>query len=563
MSKLDSLLKNIECEYKYSLNQACVKSFMSEFCSLYNEQMQKRFAKILSADFVQNHKVEDFFAKLEDVHVETLCNEYFDTEDDDLFKEFRAGLRLRRSNRYEGCEQTIKFQNNVNGAAHTHFEYNASSKVDLKVPEAKLFKAIPEARIPSEIYTLMAEKGLIAKYKTDFTRQSLVLTVPKFVTFEVALDQGMIVAGTNRAPICEIEFELKEISKDYIDECWGKTIYDLDDIRLEFSAFIDQLLLKLSHPSVCSNGCIDEEHKQLEKVKSEKAQQAIIACDESDEEFAEAFKGIENVLCDKESEADGSEEERSYIEEGIFYNEPDYHTVERVCECHKGGFIGLEPFSKLRRAVLLAKCGDEDPALMRADLQSLRGAIRNYRAIEKPSFEDFATIVNHVSNTFADVVGYANLFGKREHIEDVRDFVKMIMESANNAKSLTIKEMDSNYLHKIRQDPELKDLSMLTVLECSSMFIELNSRLWFEPFYRAISDLCESDNVDRESFKRLCRTTVGNSFAIKSSEFFERIQYILKRQKLLLCGEEVDYKRFALASQHQMRKAWGNVKFCA
>jgi len=112
---------------------------------------------------------------------------------------------------------------------------------------------------------------------------------------------------------------------------------------------------------------------------------------------------------------------------------------------------------------------------------------------------------------------------------------------------------------------------MLTVSECSSMFIEINGQLWIDPFFHDLKRLLEEQvDLDAEQFKKLCRTSINNSFAIKSSEYAERIHYILKRQQILFVDEEVDSevnkeqrmserKLMALATQHHLKLMWNNI----
>lgn len=69
--------------------------------------------------------------------------------------------------------------------------------------------------VPAELAELCAE-GLIPICGAEFTRRATYLERPGF-TAELALDQGILFGSGREIPLCEIEIELKEGSKEALD----------------------------------------------------------------------------------------------------------------------------------------------------------------------------------------------------------------------------------------------------------------------------------------------------------------------------------------------------------
>ena len=417
MSVHASLLDNIECEYKFAVNQAYAATFIHDFCSAYNDWLHEHYGKLPDA-FKQTHDLTRYLADESKVEVETLTNSYFDTADDLIFARFKAGLRLRGSSLFEGVEQTIKYKSEDGGigAAHTHVEHNLRVDQKLNTPDLTLFAP---GVLPPELVALTQEHELISKYQTNFTRTKLLLEVPAFVTFEVALDQGEIIAGTCRSPICEVECELKAINHDFLDAHLGSRIYDLEDVRFEFSALISDLLLKVSGaPTVfkdtsllmqqggaqriTANGItfatidpLGAEHQPISGVATSIESENLGAIGALEQGIVPIVTGLTDVgsyvamapaphkpakqegyfghmepLTAFDSDNDGLGEGLSsedILKTKLDAYDDDHALSAKIAELIKqeealraaypaksGGVIGLEPFSKLKRAVVLA-----------------------------------------------------------------------------------------------------------------------------------------------------------------------------------------------------------------
>ena len=617
-----NLLQNIECEYKFALNPAYAASFISEFCQKFNDVIALRY-HTLPQDFISSFPLSSFLADPSKSEVASLANEYFDTKDDLLFAKYRSGLRLRRSSKASGVEQTLKCKGEESdGASHTHKELNVHVSHDLTVPDLSLFAA---ADLPAGMLELAQSHELLGKYKTDFVRQSITLTGPLFLTFEVAVDQGEIACTyegkTHRSSICEVEFELKSVNPDYLNIVSDK-VYDLDDLRLEFSALLNEVMLLVagapsayldaahlfglaSHaPSPLVTSIQQEMQEQMASVAeagavlAQKEQAAaapssveVVTAKAEALDHAAAHAAASNEHDDDESgeplatSTDSPDGESALV--GDIFHEPTAvnERAKRRFGLHpalrkEGGLIGVEPFSKLKRAVLLKtryacdEAKQNDPQFMaqfKADLTPLRMLITAYVCTDKPSLLDFKQIVDCMAEVYCTAMGMANLFGTRENFENVRDALDLIISFAGHHRPTYISPQSHRRHRELCQDPDFNDLSMLTVSECSSMFIEINGQLWIDPFFHDLKRLLEEQvDLDAEQFKKLCRTSINNSFAIKSSEYAERIHYILKRQQILFVDEEVDSevnkeqrmserKLMALATQHHLKLMWNNI----
>lgn len=580
MSAKDNLLTNIECEYKYAINKEYAATFMNDFCTKFNEVVALRY-QALSEEFCSRHEPTEYLADPNKVVVEQLDNVYFDTEDDLLFKQFKAGIRLRRSSKQEGVEQTIKFKSNtlMAGASHTHVEHNVRSQSDLSTPNFDLFT---DDQLPAGLKEFVLEHKISCKYQTNFKRQSIVVTVPRFVTFEVAVDQGKIIAGGLASVISEVEFELKDIDKDYLNEQWGKTIYDLDDVRFEFSALIDEILLLVSgaptvfvdYSGITYDAPTDE---FLINTNNKQTQDKDSSCTCS--------KSFES----KYSEAPdlGNEGFEEVIDCTALFGVTQEQRIPSM-PLKKGGLIGSEPLSKLRRAVILSnfykdnkdkicKCDVDsidwlhksatlelnfDPKHSTCvDMDEFYAQIAEYEKEQNPGLALFNKTVKTMVDTMSLAIGLTNLFGTKKHMEDLRAIIEQCLRLSLDHKVFKITEEIKEVHRRLCQDQDLSDLSMLAVSECSSMFMEFNVKTWFIPFYEQLcKELENNPNFSGAEFKRLTRSAVDNSYSIKTNEYIERIGYILKRKYSLLNDDTKDnYKALALATQHHMKAAWSSV----
>lgn len=132
--------------------------------------------------------------------VKPLSNTYFDTVTYQ-FRQFDFGLRTRRS--LDFAEQTIKTAGVVRGGLHQRPEYN--------LPLVGEFPTL--ADFPAEMWPADADVGqlqadLVELFTTDFERTLWHIKLDNGAEIEVVFDNGMVRAGDNSFPICEVELEL-------------------------------------------------------------------------------------------------------------------------------------------------------------------------------------------------------------------------------------------------------------------------------------------------------------------------------------------------------------------
>lgn len=134
-----------------------------------------------------------------------LVTRYFDTPD---FRLANKGIALRVRRVGRRWLQTLKTEGGQGGGLSTRLELEtpvAGPAPDLSRLPAKLVdRLIPRKRRAS----------LVAVYETRFTRTAWRLRAADGSRVEVALDVGEICAGRRKAPLCEVELELKAGSPD-------------------------------------------------------------------------------------------------------------------------------------------------------------------------------------------------------------------------------------------------------------------------------------------------------------------------------------------------------------
>lgn len=131
-----------------------------------------------------------------------LLNTYYET-DDLWFRRFDAGLRTRLKNGQ--FEQTIKLSGQQHGGLHLRPEYNlpcTSVWPELSAFPAELW---PEGTDLAELQARLKQL-----FRTDFVRQSWLLTLADGSTIEAVLDQGAVVSGEQSEAIAELELELQQ-----------------------------------------------------------------------------------------------------------------------------------------------------------------------------------------------------------------------------------------------------------------------------------------------------------------------------------------------------------------
>lgn len=135
-----------------------------------------------------------------------LENIYFDTPSLTLARA-KSALRLRRTP--DGWLQTFKTVGEAQNGLHARHEWEMPV-AGAALETGRLLRECDEAGVATALSG--AAEELIALFRTDFTRTLWILAVDG-AQIEAAVDQGEITAEVNgetrRAPICEIELELK------------------------------------------------------------------------------------------------------------------------------------------------------------------------------------------------------------------------------------------------------------------------------------------------------------------------------------------------------------------
>ena len=152
-----------------------------------------------------------------------LENIYFDTPTFDL-AEVEISLRLRKDG--QRWLQTIK--TGGSGSAGLH------QRQELEFPVSR--QALDWARLagtPFANQLTSFRSTLTAQFRTRFDRQLWLLHGPTGAEIEIAIDQGLILAGRQQQALCELELELKSGS--------------VDDL------FVIALALSARHPLVLEN----------------------------------------------------------------------------------------------------------------------------------------------------------------------------------------------------------------------------------------------------------------------------------------------------------------------
>ena len=136
-----------------------------------------------------------------------LENIYFDTPSLTLARA-KSALRLCRTP--DGWLQTFKTVGVAQNGLHARHEWEMPVAGEA-LETARLLHACDEAGVATALSDAAPE--LIALFRTDFTRTLWMLDIDG-THIEAAIDQGEITADVNgatrRAPICEIELELKD-----------------------------------------------------------------------------------------------------------------------------------------------------------------------------------------------------------------------------------------------------------------------------------------------------------------------------------------------------------------
>lgn len=125
---------------------------------------------------------------------------YFDTADRVLEK---AGISLRLRSKNRAWLQTVKHGRKLRSGL--------SRVTEIEVPvdgPSVDFEALPDEDLRDRLRTLVAGAPIAPVTSTQMSRRAGDLTLADGARIELAADVGEIVAGTERRPFCEIEFEL-------------------------------------------------------------------------------------------------------------------------------------------------------------------------------------------------------------------------------------------------------------------------------------------------------------------------------------------------------------------
>lgn len=141
-----------------------------------------------------------FPARWQTVQMETA---YYDTPDGDLSTR-RWTLRKRLENGSSVCTLKTPGQDGIRG------EWEAAcDRIEAAVSELCKLSGIPELEA-------LCAKGLPRVCGARFTRKAGLFTL-RDCTVEIALDEGILLGGGKEIPLCELEVELKDGSREAAD----------------------------------------------------------------------------------------------------------------------------------------------------------------------------------------------------------------------------------------------------------------------------------------------------------------------------------------------------------
>lgn len=155
----------------------------------------------VSSDFSDILKAKIADSKVLQHGCRHLGNIYFDTPDQQL-RQHDIGLRIRRFD--DVFVQTLKTAGRVVAGLHQRPEYNAEH--DSNNPNLALH---PIDAWPEGLDVEQVQNTLQPLFSTNFTREQWLIGMPDGSQVELAFDQGEVVSGDKRDPICEVELELK------------------------------------------------------------------------------------------------------------------------------------------------------------------------------------------------------------------------------------------------------------------------------------------------------------------------------------------------------------------
>lgn len=126
---------------------------------------------------------------------------YFDTPRHSLW---RNGFTLRLRRERGRWVQTLKGGGSLEGGLHRRLE--ASARTSRVRPSLAL---IGDADTRREVARTIRKASLVPVFRVQVMRELRIAAPQPGTAIEVSLDRGTIIAGEDRAPICELELELK------------------------------------------------------------------------------------------------------------------------------------------------------------------------------------------------------------------------------------------------------------------------------------------------------------------------------------------------------------------
>lgn len=165
-----------------------------------------------------------FPARWETLTMETT---YYDTPSGSLSAK-RYMLRCRLENGVSVCTLKTAGEGNVRG----EWEVKADSVAEAVSELCKL-------GCPADLADLAAE-GLVPICGARFTRKAGILTFLDCAV-ELALDQGVLFAGSKEIPLCEIEVEQKSGSREAMDS-FARQLADIYGLQPETKSKFDRAL---------------------------------------------------------------------------------------------------------------------------------------------------------------------------------------------------------------------------------------------------------------------------------------------------------------------------------
>ena len=135
----------------------------------------------------------------------TVCMDarYYDTPDG-MVKQMHGGLRLRTEGTQSVCCLKLAASSAFGGALKAREEFECEAP-DI---QSGLHLLPQQTKAPADVCRALLDAGLVELGLTTFTRHAVLLTADG-CTAELSFDHGELIRGGRRAPISEMELELK------------------------------------------------------------------------------------------------------------------------------------------------------------------------------------------------------------------------------------------------------------------------------------------------------------------------------------------------------------------